>query len=410
MKISVLPSLDTRRILANGKYPVKLRVYFNRADKRYDMGISLSKDEFDHLHTNKKLQPTWLKISSKIEKADKIIEFLDENFSFAEFEKRFFSPVQVAVKSDLNIINQINRYIEVLKNEGSIKTQEMYKATIRHLKDYLQSDSLSLEKVTIEFLKGFENYLRGRELASSTIGMDMRNIRRVFNIAISEKIISADLYPFGRNRYSPPASRKAKKALSLEDIKKLYDYEPIHPTEQWAKDMWFFSYSANGMNVKDIALLKYENIQGDEISFIREKTKNSTRSNQMVIQILMNDELKKIIAKQGNKKRLPKNYIFNILKEPTNQLQVFKDVNQAIKTINFHMKRIAQHLQLSRVPTTNFARHSFSTVLKRAGVSIEMISEQLGHSSIKTTQIYLDSFEKEQRKEIGKHLFAFKEN
>jgi site-specific recombinase XerD len=334
---------------------------------------------------------------------------LDDNFSFPDFEKRFFSPIQIVGKNNLNIINQINRYIEVLKNEGSIKTQEMYKATILHLKNYLQSDNLSLEKVTIEFLKEFETNLKSKGLSASTIGMDMRNIRRIFNVAISEKLISADLYPFGRNRYSPPASRKAKKALSLEDIKKLYEYEPAHPAEQWAKDMWFFSYSANGMNVKDIAMLKYENIQGDEISFIREKTKNSTRSNQMVIQIILNDELKKIIAKQGNKKRLPKNYLFDILKEPDNPLQVFKDVNQAIKTINLHMKRIAVKLQLSRIPTTNFARHSFSTVLKRAGVSIEMISEQLGHSSIKTTQIYLDSFEKEQRKEIGKHLFAFKE-
>jgi integrase/recombinase XerD len=62
------------------------------------------------------------------------------------------------------------------------------------------------------------------------------------------------------------------------------------------------------------------------------------------------------------------------------------------------MKRIAGDIKLDRVHTTNFARHSFSTALKRAGVSIGMISEQLGHSSIKTTQIYLDSFESGQKR------------
>ena len=72
------------------------------------------------------------------------------------------------------------------------------------------------------------------------------------------------------------------------------------------------------------------------------------------------------------------------------------------------MKKIAEDLKLDRAPTTNSARHSFSTILKRAGVPIEMISEQLGHTSIKTTQIYLDSFENDQKREITKYLTSFK--
>ena len=345
----------------------------------------------------------------ELKKADKIIELLDDDFSFVEFEKRFFSPIQTITKNNLNLIDHADKYKTELKNNEQFRSEATYSALINHLKGFSKSNSIGFEKVTPEFLKEFEKYLSRKGLATSSIGIYMRNVRRIFNVAIADKIISSDIYPFGRNKYSPPATRKAKKALSIEDIKKLYDYKAVSVQEQWAKDMWFFSYSANGMNMKDIALLKYENIQGDEISFTREKTKHSTRDGQRIIQIILNDELKRIIAKWGNKRQLPKNYIFNILKEPDNPLQVYRDVNQAIKTINKYIKRIAIDQQLSRIPTTNFARHSFSTVLKRAGVSIEMISEQLGHSSIKTTQIYLDSFEKEQRKEIGKHLFAFKE-
>lgn len=69
---------------------------------------------------------------------------------------------------------------------------------------------------------------------------------------------------------------------------------------------------------------------------------------------------------------------------------------------------IAQNIGLSKIPTTNFARHTYSTVMKRAHVPIEMISENLGHSSVGTTQIYLDVFEKEQCREVVKHLTAFK--
>jgi site-specific recombinase XerD len=46
--------------------------------------------------------------------------------------------------------------------------------------------------------------------------------------------------------------------------------------------------------------------------------------------------------------------------------------------------------------TTYVARHSYATVLKRAGVATSIICESLGHSSEKVTQIYLDNFENNQ--------------
>ena len=50
------------------------------------------------------------------------------------------------------------------------------------------------------------------------------------------------------------------------------------------------------------------------------------------------------------------------------------------------------------------ARHSYATVLKRAGVSTSVICESLGHSSERVTQIYLDSFENAQLDDAMKHL------
>ena len=60
--------------------------------------------------------------------------------------------------------------------------------------------------------------------------------------------------------------------------------------------------------------------------------------------------------------------------------------------------------ELPKLISCNFARHTYSTVLKRANVPIAAISEALGHFSVKTTEIYLDSFESETRAEIAKHL------
>jgi len=54
--------------------------------------------------------------------------------------------------------------------------------------------------------------------------------------------------------------------------------------------------------------------------------------------------------------------------------------------------------------TTYVARHSYATVLKRSGVSTSIISESLGHSSERVTQVYLDSFENKQINDAMKNL------
>lgn len=64
--------------------------------------------------------------------------------------------------------------------------------------------------------------------------------------------------------------------------------------------------------------------------------------------------------------------------------------------------------RLAKKITTYVARHTFSTVLKRSGASTEFIQEALGHTDMKTTENYLDSFEKEVKKEYAGRLIAFK--
>lgn len=64
-------------------------------------------------------------------------------------------------------------------------------------------------------------------------------------------------------------------------------------------------------------------------------------------------------------------------------------------------------LGITKKITTYMARHTFSTVLKRSGASTEFIQEALGHTDLKTTENYLDSFEKDVKKEYANRLIAF---
>ena len=72
--------------------------------------------------------------------------------------------------------------------------------------------------------------------------------------------------------------------------------------------------------------------------------------------------------------------------------------------VNKHLKLICKELKLPLNLTTYVARHSYATVLKRAGVSTSIISESLGHSSERITQTYLDSFNNEQINHAMKNL------
>lgn len=71
------------------------------------------------------------------------------------------------------------------------------------------------------------------------------------------------------------------------------------------------------------------------------------------------------------------------------------------------MKNIGRQLGVDKNLTTYVARHSFSTVLKRSGVSTEYISEALGHQNLKTTESYLGSFEDAKKKEYTNLLTKF---
>jgi len=90
-------------------------------------------------------------------------------------------------------------------------------------------------------------------------------------------------------------------------------------------------------------------------------------------------------------------YLFPIFTEyHKTEIQRENRLHKILAMVNKTLKQIGKELKLPINLTTYCARHSFATVLKRAGVSTSIISETLGHSSERITQIYLDSFDNEQ--------------
>lgn len=396
---------DTRRAKKGGNYPVKIRITYQRKRKYYNIGPDLSKSDFEKVQGEKprgEFKALSIKFNAMEARAIKVIEKLPQ-FSFDAFEKNFLEQKS----TDQDVYSYFERYIQGLTDEGRVGTASSYQCSFNSFKSY-HPRKLYFEKVSPDFLRDYERWMLSVGNSLTTVGIYLRSLRTLCNLAIEEGTITQQSYPFGKRKFQIPAGRNVKKALALDDIQKIFNYQPQTDNEAKSRDFWLFSYLCNGINMKDIARLKYGNVIGDKITFIRAKTERTSKKNFKSIVAILTPEAKEVIKRWGKLPAYPESYVFDILTEGVTPQQERKSVQQFTQTTNKNMKRIAAALGINENITTYTARHSFSTILKRSGAPIEFISESLGHHDLKTTESYLDSFEDDVKKQYAGFLTKFK--
>lgn len=402
-KVTISYFLDASRPNSDGKCLVKLNVYHKPDKKRYGTGVHLTKQEWEKLNSsnlkNEHLKEVKESLNAAYGRATKIIKELTP-FSFIRFEELFFE--KVTQNQTRNLTYWFEKYIQELKENGQIGTANSYNTTINSLNEFKKG--LSLQDITPNLLKSYEKHLLDKNKSVSTVGIYLRQLRSILNQAIAAGALSADLYPF--RKYEIPSGRNVKKALSESEIKKLLNHKPVKKDLEKALDFWLFSYLCNGMNFADIIELKPENISNNILQFVRQKTKRTKKKDLRPITVGLNQRAIQIIKKWKNTD--PSNpYLFPILEPNLNPVTAKHRCKRFIKWVNKRMEIIAGDLEINQKIGTYAARHSFSTVLKRKGVSTEFIKESLGHSSAVTTENYLDSFTDDVKIEYANLLTEF---
>jgi integrase len=393
--------LDKRRSKKDGLYPVKIRVTLNRVQKYYPIGMDISDSDFERIQNSsvrKELRILKSKIIKWESKANTVLDSLSP-FSFEEFKLKLFENSTTVIPDIYTLFDQ---KISSLKEKGKISTRNIYNEAKNSFKNF--KSKVSLVDVTSEFLEKYEASMLESGKSITTISMYIRTLRAIYNEAIDDGIIDRKYYPFGRKKFQPKAPKNIKKALTIQQIKCIIDFEVVEgSTQHLAKDMWLLSYYCNGMNMKDILNLRFKNLQGDSIHYERQKTASTNQSPKPIIVTLIPEALE-IIDRWKNKNSHQDTFVFEVYKSEMNAEEKQQVKHQFIKTVNKYMKRIGADIGYDKPLTTYAARHSYATILKRSGAPLGFISEALGHNSLQTTEAYLDSFEDETRRKYAKML------
>lgn len=323
-------------------------------------------------------------------------------FSFKQFEYNFFD-CKIQFES---VESAFTTYIDQLRSNDQVGSADAYRTAMSALKKF--KANLRFRDVTPEFLQDFENWMVYRGKSITTVGIYLRQLRTIVNVAKEKGIIKPQDYPFGRRKYTIPGGRNIKKALNISQIKQIFEYQTLPGTGMdKARDFWILSYLCNGINMMDLVQLQWRDLTASAITFVREKTKRTNKANPVTITVPRNDYINRIISKWGIKSFQTTDYVFGIISRNDSAETIRKKAKQFTSVTNDWMKRMGVELGFDLKLTTYVARHSFATILVRSGAPMKLASQSLGHVNLSTTERYFAGFDLEAQAEFNKALVNF---
>lgn len=393
--------LDTRRTKSDGKCPVKIRVTHRRTRWYYPTGKDLTPEEWSALSTTK--ARALVSIRKDIESSYQIVRSAVEElttagaFTFDALNNRLkgatSDTVNTAFRAKISAFNQ----------QGQVGTATVYDTILKGIERFAGAH-VPFDAVTVSWLVRYAAFLQSEGKKQTTIAIHLRHLRAILNEARRQGIVKEAQYPFGRGRFEIQEGEGRKMALTLEQIGQIARYDDGSEATAKYRDYWMFLYLCNGINVADFVRLRYRDIVNGEICFVRQKTARTTRTRKE-IRVIVTDRMLAIIDRWGNPPA-PDRFIFPVLDGSEDAMRQKLKTQYFTRAVNKRMATIGEALGIGNISTYT-ARHSFATVLKRAGANIAYISESLGHNDLKTTENYLASFEREERVKNAELLTKF---
>ena len=297
-------------------------------------------------------------------------------------------------------------YINRLRKEGRYSTAHVYKNALYSFSKFCGTLNMSFRQVTKERLRRYGQYLYECGLKPNTISTYMRMLRSIYNRGVEAG--SAPYVPRLFHDVYTGVDVRQKKALPAGELHKLLYEDPKSERLRRTQTIAALMFQFGGMSFADLAHLEKSALDQSVLRYNRIKTKTP-----MSVEVL--DTARGMINQlRSNQEPIPDcpDYLFDILcgNKKRKDERAYREYQSALRRFNNCLKDLARALRLNSPVSSYTLRHSWATTAKYRGVPIEMISESLGHKSIKTTQIYLKGFELRERTEVNKGNLSYIRN
>ena len=297
-------------------------------------------------------------------------------------------------------------YIGRLQKEGRFSTAHVYKNALLSFTTFCGTFNVSFRQVTRGRLRCYGQYLYECGLKPNTVSTYMRMLRCIYNRGV-ESGSAPYVHRLFHDVYTGVDIRQ-KKALPVAELHRLLYDDPKSERLRHTQTIAALMFQFCGMSFADLAHLEKSSLDSNVLRYNRIKTKTP-----MSVEVL--DTAKEMINQLRSNQVTPSDcpdYLFDILSGDKKRKDegAYREYQSALRKFNNRLKDLARVLHLNSPVSSYTLRHSWATTAKYRGVPIEMISESLGHKSIKTTQIYLKGFNLQERTEVNRMNLSYVRN
>ena len=307
-------------------------------------------------------------------------------------------------KDDLRLY--IPEVIGMLKREGKFPAMHVYACTLRSYEKFCAEErhpknataSLSMQEIfTPERLREYEDWLAGQQSSPNTISTYMRTLQAVYNRWMSPGIEGYNPVLF-KDVYTKVESR-TKRALTAEQMEQLRntDFSVLTLRQQQVLTYFLLMFMLRGMPFIDLAHLRKSDLRNRRITYRRHKT-----GKLMVVDVP--PDAMRLLQKYRDK--TDSEYLFPLLHGGLFMEEHHHRYQETLRHFNRELARLMKQLLPGVSVSSYTARHTWATLAYHSGVPVGLISQSLGHSSIRVTMTYLKPFDAEVIDRINRQVIS----
>jgi integrase/recombinase XerD len=392
----------------DGKYPVVLQVTWDRKVRRKRLGVYALEHQFtvykDKRRRKEKVELSNMKnvqeyqdhIDDELQRAKDIYKehFQNREFNYNRFVYLFDKVEEEQVElSGMKVAEFCNRVAQDFENNGQANSAHYYR--------YTGVAVLKVSPKDIPFEEFDEFWLREFVKKSRERGIKCYNylvhLRSVFNKAVEEQIADYKNNPF-KNPYTNPRGfdiskyKKSKismvnenktKDLSKQQLIQLKNFNEMTDTQRKYLAIWWFSFYCFGVNLIDVAKLKYKHIRNGRWFYDRSKTGVSLKVGKPLLK-----EALEIIEEYGTGGS-GNDYVFDILVGyDSSEKEIALRVLRYARYIRNACVRVSKYLDWDEYFTYYSARYSSATLALNEGADRNTVSHLLDHENFSTIDNY----------------------